>query len=253
MKRCASLFAGILAISAGAVVWQPVAAQDAESGAAADAAREDRGEPAAEEPPPLKEYMGRRIAPTMHYSHAAWLTRDERQAEEDAKTMLEALNVQPGQTVCDLGCGNGYHTLRLAELVGREGKVLAVDIQREMLDMLAERAKRYGFDQIELIEGTLTDPKLPKESVDLVLLVDVYHEFSHPEHMLRAIRRSLAKDGRVVLVEFRGEDPAVPILPLHKMTREQVIKELGANGFELAEEFDKLPWQHMLFFSKAAQ
>jgi SAM-dependent methyltransferase len=201
-------------------------------------------------PPPLTEYMGRRIAPTMHYSGAAWLTRDVREAEENAQKMLDALQVKPGQTVCDLGCGNGYHTLRLAELVGREGKVLAVDIQKEMLDMLAERAKRKGFENIERIHGTLVDPKLPERKVDLVLLVDVYHEFSHPAHMLRAIRRSLSDKGRVVLVEFRAEDPDVPILPLHKMTREQVERELTANGFELVEAFDELPWQHMLFFEK---
>lgn len=205
---------------------------------------------AAEIPPPLREYMGRRIAPTMHFSHADWLTRTEREAEESTRTMIEALGIRPGQTVCDLGCGNGYHTLKLASLVGRQGRVLAVDVQKEMLDMLAERAKRKGLENIERIHGTVIDPKLPAESVDLVLLVDVYHEFSHPEHMLRAIHQCLSEDGRVVLVEFRAEDPEVPILPLHKMSREQILKEMNANGFQLVEEFDELPWQHMLFFGK---
>jgi SAM-dependent methyltransferase len=210
-------------------------------------------EPATDEvPPPLTEYLGRRIARTMHFTGADWLTRDRREVEENTQAMIKALGVQPGQTVCDLGCGNGYHTLRLAELVGREGRVLAVDVQEEMLDMLAERARRKGLMNIERIHGTVVDPKLPEGEIDLVLLVDVYHEFSHPEHMLRAVRKSLAKDGRVVLVEFRAEDPEVPIRPLHKMSRDQILKEMTANGFALVDEFSDLPWQHMLFFGRAA-
>lgn len=207
--------------------------------------------PSPEIPPPLTEYLGRRIAQTMHFSGADWLTRDRREIEENTRAMIEALGVQPGETVCDLGCGNGYHTLRLAELVGREGRVLAVDVQEEMLDMLAERARRKGFDNIERIHGNAVDPKLPENSVDLVLLVDVYHEFSHPEQMLREIRQSLSEEGRIVLVEFRAEDPEVPIRPLHKMSRDQILKEMTANGFELVDEFNELPWQHMLFFGRA--
>lgn len=253
MKLVSAFLALALAWSAALDHWCTLCAQELElqdPSSRHTAAGDETSDPAANVPPPLTEYMGRPIARTMHFSGAAWLTRDRREAEENSQTMLEALQVKPGQTVCDLGCGNGYHTLRLAELVGRQGKVLAVDIQKEMLDMVAERAKRKGLENIERIHGTVVDPKLPEGTVDLVLLVDVYHEFSHPEQMLRAIRRSLADGGRVVLVEFRAEDPEVPIKPLHKMTREQIMKELTANGFQLVESFEDLPWQHMLFFGK---
>jgi ubiquinone/menaquinone biosynthesis C-methylase UbiE len=201
-------------------------------------------------PPALKEYKGREIAQTMHYLGAPWLTREEREQEEDCETMVKALNVQPGQTVCDMGCGNGFYTLMLAKLVGENGKVYAVDIQREMLGMLEARAKDEKVGNVETVLGTLVDPKLPAKSMDLVLLVDVYHEFSHPEQMLAAIRKSLKPKGRVALVEFRGEDPLVPIKPLHKMSKEQIMKEFPPNGFKLVDEFDKLPWQHLMFFER---
>jgi ubiquinone/menaquinone biosynthesis C-methylase UbiE len=195
-----------------------------------------------------KGYKGREIAQTMHYLGAPWLMRDERQREEDCATLLAALEIKPGQVVCDMGCGNGFYTLQLARLVGPEGRVLAVDIQPEMLHMLDERAKEAQLANIELIEGTVVDPKLPEGELDLVLLVDVYHEFSHPEAMLKAIRRSLKPKGRVALAEFRLEDPNVPIKLLHKMTKKQILKEFRPNGFELVEQFDKLPWQHLMFF-----
>jgi ubiquinone/menaquinone biosynthesis C-methylase UbiE len=201
-------------------------------------------------PPPLKQYLGREIAQTMHYLGAEWLTRDTREKEERAALMLENLGVRPGMTVCDMGCGNGYHTLRLAKLVGPQGKVLAVDIQREMLQFLAEGMKREGATNIEPIHGSVIDPHLPAGQVDLILCVDVYHEFSHPEHMLAAMRNSLAPGGRLVLVEFRAEDPEVPIKPLHKMSKRQINKELTANGFKLVQEYDDLPWQHMMFFER---
>jgi ubiquinone/menaquinone biosynthesis C-methylase UbiE len=149
-----------------------------------------------------------------------------------------------------MGCGNGFYSLELARLVGEEGKVLAVDIQREMLQMLKERAANERIANIELIHGTVIDPKLSEASVDLMLMVDVYHEFSHPEQMLAAIRKSLKPNGRVALVEFRGEDPKVPIKPLHKMSKEQIMKEFPPNGFKLVEEFDELPWQHLMFFMR---
>jgi ubiquinone/menaquinone biosynthesis C-methylase UbiE len=201
-------------------------------------------------PPALKEYKGREIAQTMHYLGAGWLTREEREREEDCTTMIEALNVRPGDVVCDMGCGNGFYTLKLAELVGPKGKVIAVDIQREMLGLLDDRAKQEKVTNIDTVLGTVIDPKLPKESLDLVLLVDVYHEFSHPEQMLAAIRKSLKPKGRVALVEFRSEDPNVPIKPLHKMSKEQIMKEFPPNGFKLVAEFDKLPWQHLMFFQR---
>jgi ubiquinone/menaquinone biosynthesis C-methylase UbiE len=187
----------------------------------------------------------------MHYLGAPWLTRDSRQREEDCAMLLKALDVKPGQTVCDLGCGNGFYTLQLARLVGENGKVLAVDIQPEMLHLLAERAKSEQIDNVEPIHGSPIDPRLPKESVDLILLVDVYHEFSHPQHMLEAMRAALRPGGRIALAEFREEDPNVPIKPLHKMSKKQILKEFPPNGFKLVDEFDDLPWQHLMFFERA--
>jgi ubiquinone/menaquinone biosynthesis C-methylase UbiE len=201
-------------------------------------------------PPPLREYYGREIATTMHYLGAPWLTRDSRVREEDCETLLLALAIRPGQTVCDMGCGNGFYTLPIARRVGKKGKVIAVDIQREMLSLLKDRAAADKVDNIESVLGTVVDPKLEPNSVDLVLMVDVYHEFSHPEQMLRAIRQSLRPSGRVALVEFRAEDDRVPIKPLHKMRKAQILKEFEPNGFRLVEQFDKLPWQHLMFFER---
>lgn len=186
----------------------------------------------------------------MHYLGAPWLVRESREREEEPAKLLAALDVTPGQTVCDLGCGNGFYSLRLAKLVGPKGRVLAVDIQQEMLDLLAERAAARGVPIIEPILGDIDDPKLPPGTVDLVLLVDVYHEFSHPPEMLAAIHASLSPTGRVALVEFRAEDPDVPIKPLHKMTQAQCVKEFTANRFKLVGQYDELPWQHVLFFAR---
>jgi ubiquinone/menaquinone biosynthesis C-methylase UbiE len=201
-------------------------------------------------PPALKTYYGREIAVTMHYLGAPWLTRESREREEECSKLVKILRVKPGQTVCDMGCGNGFYTLPLAKLVGDDGRVLAVDIQPEMLELLKERAAAEKVKNIKTVLGTVVDPKLPAASLDLVLMVDVYHEFSHPEHMLRAIRQSLKPGGRIALVEFRGEDPDVPIKPLHKMTKAQIKKEFPPNGFKLVEEFDALPWQHVMFFQR---
>jgi ubiquinone/menaquinone biosynthesis C-methylase UbiE len=201
-------------------------------------------------PPALTEYMGREIAVTMHYTGAPWLVRESRQREEDCEQLLKALDVKPGQVICDMGCGNGFYSLKLAELVGPAGKVIAVDIQSQMLGMLRAEMRKAKLKNIRPLLGTPVDPRLEPNSVDLVLLVDVYHEFSHPEQMLAAIRKSLKPRGRVALVEFREEDPLVPIKPLHKMSKRQIMKELPANGFKLVGEYDKLPWQHLMFFQK---
>jgi ubiquinone/menaquinone biosynthesis C-methylase UbiE len=198
-------------------------------------------------PPAQTHHMGREIAQTMHFTGAPWLVRESRQREEDCRTMLQALGVKPGQTVCDMGCGNGFYTLQLARLVGPRGRVYAVDIQPEMLQMLARNAAEARLANIRPVLGTPIDPRLPAGSIDMMLCVDVYHEFSHPEAMLGKIKESLAPDGQLVLVEFRGEDPAVPIKPLHKMTKAQVRAELEPAGFEMVREFDRLPWQHLLF------
>ena len=201
-------------------------------------------------PPPLTHYKGREIAQTMHYTGAAWLTRESRQREEDCALMLKALNIQPGQTLCDLGCGNGFYTLQLAKLTGPEGKVLAVDIQKEMLDLLRRSMAKEKLENIEPILATPVDPKLPEGKLDLVLMVDVYHEISNPEEVLAAVRKSLKPTGRMVLVEFRAEDENVPIKPLHKMSKDQILKEILPNGFKLADQFDRLPWQHMMSFER---
>lgn len=201
-------------------------------------------------PPPLKAYKGREIAQTMHFEGAPWLTRDSREREEDCSTLLEALHVKPGQTICDMGCGNGFYTLKLAELVGDAGQVIGVDIQPQMLHMLEERAKEAGIKNVKTVEGSPIDPRLPPNGVDLILLVDVYHEFAYPEQMLAAMRQSLRPGGRLALAEFRREDRNVPIKLLHKMTKKQILKEYEPNGFRLVEEFDKLPWQHLMFFGR---
>ena len=200
-------------------------------------------------PPAQTHYMGREIAQTMHYTGAPWLVRESRQREEDCRLLIEALAIKPGQTVCDIGCGNGFYTLELARLVGPQGTVYAVDIQPEMLRMLAHSATERGLGNIRPILGSPVDPRLPAGELDLILCVDVYHEFSHPAEMLARLRESLATDGRLVLAEFRGEDPAVPIKPLHKMTKAQVLRELEPAGFRLDRSFDRLPWQHLLFFA----
>jgi ubiquinone/menaquinone biosynthesis C-methylase UbiE len=201
-------------------------------------------------PSALTHYRGREIAQTMHYTGAGWLTREEREQEEDCQMMVDSLGVKPSDVVCDMGCGNGFYTLKLARLVGENGRVIAVDIQREMLGMLEENARQDGIENIETVLGSVIDPKLPEGALDLVLLVDVYHEFSHPEQMLAAIRKSLKPNGRIALVEFRAEDPLVPIKPLHKMSKEQILREFPPNGFQLIGEFDELPWQHLMFFQR---
>jgi len=204
-------------------------------------------------PPPLQEYFGRRIAQTMHYSGAEWLSRSVREREERGSLLLKNLGVREGLTICDMGCGNGFYTLPLARRVGETGRILAVDIQPEMLVMLRARADHEGVGNITPILGSLHDPRLPAASIDLILLVDVYHEFSHPEHMLAAMRAALKPQGLLALVEFRAEDADVPIQPLHKMSKQQIMRELPANGFRLVRQFDELPWQHLMFFARDEQ
>lgn len=201
-------------------------------------------------PPALTHYKGREIAEVMSHLGADWLIRESREREEACQKLLKVLKVEPGAVICDMGCGNGYYALKLSKLVGKEGRVLGVDIQPEMLSLLKKRTAAEGVKNVEPVLGTLIDPKLPKVGVDLILLVDVYHEFSHPEHMLKAMRESLKPEGQIVLVEFRAEDPDVPIRPLHKMTKKQIMKEIPANGYKLVRQYDDLPWQHVMFFCR---
>jgi ubiquinone/menaquinone biosynthesis C-methylase UbiE len=202
----------------------------------------------AQDASPAPTYLGRKIAQTMHYAGASWLTRHEREQEEASQTMRAELHLKPGMNVCDMGSGNGYHTIPMAKAVAPKGKAYAVDIQQPMLEMLEAAAREAKVANIVPILGTEDSPKLPDASCDLILLVDVYHEFSKPEPMLAGMKKALKPHGQIVLVEFRAEDDEVPIKPEHKMSKAQVMKEMTANGFTLSRSFDKLPWQHMMWF-----
>jgi SAM-dependent methyltransferase len=199
-------------------------------------------------------YMGRILAPVMSYLGADWLLRESREQEEEPERMLDALDLKPGMTVADVGAGVGYTSARIAKRVGPTGKVLSSDIQPEMIRMLKQNIKRLKLDDIITpITCTAEDPKLPQGEVDLVIMVDVYHECTHPVETLQGIRKALKPDGRLVLVEFRAEDPEVPILPEHKMSVEQALRELEPQGFSLSRRHDFLPWQHVLVFTKSPE
>jgi ubiquinone/menaquinone biosynthesis C-methylase UbiE len=196
-----------------------------------------------------KCYMGREIAQVMGHLGAAWLDRPEREQEERPSVLIRNLGLAPADVVADIGAGTGYFSFRIAPLVP-DGEVLAVDIQPEMLDILRRKRRETGLHNIEPVLGAIDDPKLAPASVDLVLMVDVYHEFSHPHEMMRAIAAALKPGGRVALVEYRAEDTRVPIKPLHKMTQDQARKEMAAVGLRWIETRDVLPWQHLMFFRK---
>jgi ubiquinone/menaquinone biosynthesis C-methylase UbiE len=195
---------------------------------------------------------GRQIAGVMGMSGADWLTRPERESEEQPEKALDALNLKPGMVVADIGAGVGYMSLRMAKRVGPSGKVYANDLQPEMLSKLRENAAKAKITNVVTVLGDVADPKLPANTMNLVLLVDVYHEFSQPQQMLRKIRETLKPDGRLVLLEYRAEDPNVPINPEHKMTVAQVKAELEAEGFVLQPVIETLPRQHILILTKAA-
>lgn len=196
-----------------------------------------------------KFYMDREIAQVMGHRGWRWLERPERAAEERPDLVLARLDLAPDAVVADIGAGSGYYTFRLNELVP-DGEVLAVDIQEEMLDLIRERAASEGIDNVSPVLGTITEPNLPENGVDAVLMVDAYHEFSHPAEMVAGIRRGLRPGGRVYLLEFRAEDPRVPILPLHKMTEAQARREMEAGGLRWVETLNDLPWQHLIIFEK---
>lgn len=211
----------------------------------------DESEKEEKAPPARKFYKGRELAQTMHFLGAEWLVRNRRQAEENTRLAMQQLGIKKGMTVCDLGCGNGYYALPMARMVGEKGTVYGVDIQPEMLAMMMQRAKRQEVKNIKPVKGKLWDPMLPPNSQDLILMVDVYHEFSHPELMLKAMHKALKPEGVIVLLEYRMEDESVPIKRLHKMSKKQILKEYTPNNFTLVKEFDKLPWQHMMFFKRS--
>jgi len=200
-----------------------------------------------------KFYMGREIAHVMSYLGAGWLDRPEREKEEETSKLLPALKIKEGDVVADIGAGSGYYTLRLARLVGPKGKVLAPDLQPEMLKIIRAKMKAQKLANIEPILCTATDPKLPAGGVDLILLVDVYHEFSHPYEVTLELVKALKPKGRIVFVEFRLEDPNVPIKLVHKMTQKQVLKEMAPHPLRHVATLDFLPWQHVIIFEKNAK
>ncbi len=200
--------------------------------------------------PGVHPVSGRRFANVMGWQGAEWLERSERELEEEPDKALDALGTLTGLTVADVGAGSGYFTVRLASRVGPKGRVYANDLQPEMLKMLTVRLARERVANVTLVHGAVDDPRLPAASLDLVLMVDVYHEFSEPQKMLRALRAAVKPDGRLVLLEYRKEDPDVPIRFEHKMSVAEARQELEAEGWKLSSVDDRLPRQHILIFAK---
>lgn len=193
---------------------------------------------------------GRTYAWPMGVAGADWLERPERVREEQPDKALDYIGIAPGSTVADIGAGSGYFTTRLARRVGPTGKVYANDIQQGMLLLIADKVGRMGLKNVDMVLGTPDDPRLPANSLDLALMVDVYHEFSAPERMLGKLFTALKPGGRLVLLEYRAEDPRVPILEEHKMTREQVRIEIEAAGYKLDRVDERLPRQHLFIFTR---
>jgi ubiquinone/menaquinone biosynthesis C-methylase UbiE len=194
---------------------------------------------------------GRRFAPVMGFQGADWLERAERIEEEAPDTALDAVRIAKGSTVADIGAGSGYMTVRLAKRVGPDGRVFANDLQPQMIELLRRRVEREKITNVTLVQGTVDDPKLPSASVDLELMVDVYHELSQPQIMLRRLREALKSGGRLVLLEYRKEDPTIPIRFEHKMSVAEARMEVEAEGFTLSRVDESLPRQHILIFTVA--
>lgn len=197
-----------------------------------------------------KLYMGREISQVMGHLAAGWLERPEREREEMPNKLIELLNLKDGDVVADIGVGTGYIARRISKKVGDTGVVYGVEIQQEMLDILAAKMTEEGITNIKGVLGTITDPKLPPNSVDLAIMVDVYHEFSHPYEMMQNICKSLKVGGRVAFIEYRLEDDNVPIKRLHKMSQLQVMKEATPHPLSWVATHDNLPWQHVIIFEK---
>jgi SAM-dependent methyltransferase len=240
-RRASGTFLAALALALGLWAGEPAAASSAHYEYRAPSGPEGTG----------KFYCGREIAPVMSHAGADWLERPEREAEEAPDRVLAALELQPGLVVADLGAGTGYYTRRLARAVGPAGRVYAVDIQAEMLEHLRRHLAAGGLSNVVTVLGTETDPRLPVAGVDLVLMVDVYHELAWPHEMLAALCRALKPGGRLVFVEYRAEDPAVPIKPLHKMTEAQIRREAAGHPLAWERTVSTLPWQHLVVFRKA--
>lgn len=197
-----------------------------------------------------KQYMGREISHVMGHRGAGWLERPDREAEERTDLLLDNLPINPGDSVADIGAGTGYFSLPMAKLVGDTGTVYAVDIQPEMLAIIADRSAAMGVTNVKRVLATVNDPQLPPDTLSMVLFVDAYHEFEWPREVMIAVRDSLVSGGKVVLIEYRAEDPSVPIKRLHKMTEQQARKELEAVGLVFVSNEEFLPQQHFLVFEK---
>jgi len=196
-----------------------------------------------------KFFHGREIAKVMGHPAIGWLERTEREREEAPSKAIAAIDLAPDAVLADIGAGSGYYSFRLSEKVP-QGKIVAVDIQPEMLDFLRKKSAELGITNVEPHLGTIEDVKLPAASLDAALMVDSYHEFSHPREMLASLHHALKPGGRIFLLEFRGEDPRVPIKPLHKMTEAQARLELETAGFRFVSNLRPLPWQHFMIFER---
>ncbi len=196
-----------------------------------------------------KWYQGREIAHVMGFQGIGWLERPEREKEENTSKLIQNMRIKPSDTIADIGAGSGYHVFKMATLA-KQGIVYAVDIQEEMLEVINTQKWETGIENVELIKGTEKSVNLLEDSVDKILMVDVYHEFNYPVEMLASMHRALRKKGSIYLVEYRGENDSIPIKKLHKMTKEQAVKEFEANGFSLKENIRNLPWQHCMVFVK---
>ena len=194
---------------------------------------------------------GRVIAPVMGVGGAGWLERPERESEEAPSIAIRALELKKGQVVADIGAGSGYYTMRMADAVGPTGKVYATDIQTGMLDIVRRRVTAARLTNVETVLSAPDDPKLPADTLDLAIMVDVYHELSAPQEFIRRLRPALKRTGRLVLLEFRKEDPRVPIRPEHKMSIAEVKAELEPEGFKLSTVLNDLPWQHILVLTRS--
>ena len=200
-----------------------------------------------------KFYLGREIAHVMGPGGIIWLERAERETEERPQLVIDALEIKPGQTVADLGAGSGYYSFRIAPLVGPTGRVLAIDIEPQMLEVVAERTTREHVANIKTVLSSERDPNLAPHSVDLLFMVDVYHELEYPYEVMSKVREALKPGGRVALVEYRAEDPEVQIKPLHKMSETQVRREMQAAGFKHVKTVRTLPLQHLILFEAGSR
>lgn len=196
-----------------------------------------------------KFYLGREISFVMGAAASEWLERDSRNLEENTDLAVQNLPLQPNSVVADIGAGTGYYSFKIARRIPN-GKLYAVEIQDEMISQLDVRKKEAGDSNVTIVKGSERSPNLAANSTDLALMVDVYHELAYPQEMLQALHKALRPSGKLVLLEYRGEDPSIPIKPLHKTTVAQLNKELEANGFKLADKGDFLPIQHFLVYIK---